>query len=420
MKKIYDTIIVGGGLSGLCTASRLNAENPKHNLIILEKNQQAGGCIQTHHEQGYIAEIGPHGFLDNCDESKSLMAEAGLDREVVTAPLIDFVRYVYLNGKLNLIPQTPLKIIKAPLIPWPDKFRVLLDLFRPPLEGQPTVAKWVEYRFGKAILPYMDAALTGTYAGDYERLKIDAVMPGVRNLERKHGSVIKGAMARIRAARKKNNRKKLSMPAMTSFPKGMQYLTDKLAKPFAESGTLQTGVEAVKLEKADNFWQVEAQNGQVFQAANLAVALPVNKSLPLIKQIDHNMPVEAIPEARIVTVVFGYGPEASLPPGFGFLVPESEKRFILGTLFSSNMFPGRAPDGHIVFETFIGGRRHPERAELDDQELIMRAEREVTEILDLPGKPLYSKVLRTAWGIPQLEDQAAELLAWKKSLEARE
>ena len=83
-----------------------------------------------------------------------------------------------MTGKLQLIPQSPLKIIKAPLISWKDKFRVLGDLFKKPLAGEPTVAKWAHYRFGKALLPYVDAVFTGTYAGDYNELKIDAVMPG--------------------------------------------------------------------------------------------------------------------------------------------------------------------------------------------------------------------------------------------------
>ncbi|HBG20396.1 MAG TPA: protoporphyrinogen oxidase, partial [Desulfobulbaceae bacterium] len=75
---------------------------------------RTGGVIATHRNQGYTAEIGPHGFLDNCPESRQILAETGLDRESLQAPLIDFVRYVYLHGLLNLIPQTPKKILMAP------------------------------------------------------------------------------------------------------------------------------------------------------------------------------------------------------------------------------------------------------------------------------------------------------------------
>ncbi len=420
MTESYDTIIVGGGLSGLTAAQKLTFKNPDHNLLILEKRSRTGGCIQSHHQQRYIAEIGPHGFLDNCQESKELLAETGLDNESVKAPLLKFVRYVYLHGKLNLIEQTPFKLLKAPLIPWKDKFRVLKELVRPPLRGEPTVAKWVDYRFGPALLPYLDAALTGTYAGDFNRLKIDAVMPGVRKIEKEHGSVIRGLLTNMWRAKKSGSKQKLAMPAMTSFPGGMQRLTDKLAEPFLDAGKIRTETTVTKISKLDGEWQVETEDGQFFQSKNLVVALPINASLALLRDIDPDMPLQSVPEPKIATVVFGFDNGATLPPGFGFLTPEVEKRFTLGTLFSSNMFPGRAPEGHIVFETLIGGRRHPERLELSDAELIASAQAEVKEILNLPGEPAYTKVLRSAWGIPQLEENYPKLLDWKEQLETRE
>ena len=228
MSNHRDTIIVGGGLSGLTIAHKLKQNDPENRFVILEKNSQTGGVIRSFRENGYLAEIGPHGFLDNCPESRTLLAETGLDRECIKASLSTFVRYVCLNGRLNLIPQSPLKIIRAPLIPWKDKIRVLGELFRPPLEGEPTVAKWADHRFGKALLPYIDAVFTGTYAGDYNELKIDAVMPGIRALEKQYGSVIRGLISKARGAKKKNaSAKKPALPAMTSFPEGMQRLARK-------------------------------------------------------------------------------------------------------------------------------------------------------------------------------------------------
>jgi len=173
MNENYQTLILGGGLSGLTVAHKLKLHAPNHRFCILEKSNRTGGVIKTHRENGFITEIGPHGFLDNCEESKRILQETGLDQEAVKAPLIDFVRYVYFNGKLNLIPQTPRKILLAPLIPWTAKLRVLADLWKPALEGEPTVAKWINHRFGAALLPYVDAVFTGTYAGDFDKLTID-------------------------------------------------------------------------------------------------------------------------------------------------------------------------------------------------------------------------------------------------------
>ena len=413
---ITDTIIIGAGLSGLVIAHKINQQRPDRSVLVIEKDHHTGGVIKSFSENGFHAEYGPHGFLDNCEQSRTLLAETGLETECVRASLQTFVRYVCMNGKLMMIPQSPLKIIKAPLIAWKDKFRVLGDLFKKPLDGEPTVAKWADYRFGSALLPYVDAVFTGTYAGDYNQLKIDAVMPGVRALEQTHGSVIRGAVAKARLARKnKEKGKKLQMPSMTSFPDGMERLPARLTEIIGPDSILQ-GTEVTGLQRADSGWMVETTHAQ-FHANNVVVALPVNPSLHILGAIDSAAPLAQIPDAWITTVVFGFK-GAALPPGFGYLIPEKEQRFTLGTLFSSNMFPNRAPDGHIVFETLIGGRRHPERNDLDDETLIREALADVKGLLDLPAQPDFTRVLRPKGGIPQLEAGYQELLAWRNKLVA--
>lgn len=414
--KRKNTIIIGGGLSGLTVAHKLRLHDPDHSLLVLEKSDRTGGVIQTHREEGFIGEIGPHGFLDNCEESKTILKETGLDREVVQAPLIDFVRYVYHRKKLQCIPQTPLKISMAPLIPWKDKFRVLAEAWQPPLEGEPTVAKWAAHRFGPALLPYVDAVFTGTYAGDFDRLCIDAVMPGVRALEKEHGSVIKGVVRKMLEKRKqRGSKKKIGMPSMTSFPKGMERLPERLTECLKPEEELLLNCPAASISREDGYWAVQTTRG-LFEADNLVLAIPVNGSLKLLESITDDAPLATVPDAWISTVVFGFGPGNELPPGFGYLIPESEKKFTLGSLFTSNMFPGRAPDGHIVFETLIGGRRHPEKLELDESEIISRALSEVQDILGIRDEPIYTKYYRADSGIPQLEQGYTGLLDWRDTL----
>ncbi len=414
MNDHYQTIIIGGGLSGLTVAHKLRLTKPNHRFLVIEKSGRTGGVIATHREEGYTAEIGPHGFLDNCRESREILTETGLDRECVKAPLIDFVRYVYLHGRMNLIPQTPKKILMAPLIPWHAKLRVLAELWQPVLEGEPTVAKWIAHRFGPAILPYADAVYTGTYAGDFDRLTIDSVMPGLRALEREHGSVLRGALQRLRAGRKgKSEKKQFVMPAMTSFPQGMARLPERLTEHLSEGRDLLLNTAVSALQPVGNGWQVETTRG-VLQAGNVVIALPINAALRLLAAIDTAIPEKAVPEAWLATVVLGFSDRVQLPPGFGFLTPECEGRFALGALFSSNMFPARAPDGRIVFEVLVGGRRHPERLELDDKTLTEKAFEDVRQILGISADPAYSTVFRSSGGIPQLERNYPALLAWRR------
>ena len=297
MNDSYQTLIIGGGLSGLVVAHKLRLHKPSHRFAVLEKGKRTGGVIATHCDQGYVSERGPHGFLDNCLESQQILAETGLDRESIKAPLIDFVRYVRLNGKLNLIPQTPGKILMAPLIPWHAKLRVLAELWQPILEGEPTVAKWVQHRFGPALLPYLDAVYTGTYAGDFDRLTIDSVMPGLRTLEKKYGSVLRGLVTSFLAKRKNHHEKTpFKMPAMTSFATGMQRLPEKLTEHLTPGRDLFLSTTVTGVQATGNGWLLESSEGQ-FKAKNLVFAVPVNSALQLLANIDPAIPETSIPSS---------------------------------------------------------------------------------------------------------------------------
>ncbi len=413
MKKTKkDTLIIGAGLSGLTVAWKLK-QIQGHSILLLEQSARAGGAISSHSEDGYLAEGGPHGFLDNCAESQSLLTETGLDKECLKAALSKFVRYVCMDSKLRLIPQSPPKILAAPLISPLAKLRVAGDFFKKPLTGEPTVSEWVQHRFGKALLPYVDAVFTGTYAGDLERLVIDGVMPGVRKIEKEHGSIIYGLLKKMKAAKKTNKGKKKGLPAMTSFPTGMSRLAERLYEAL-KSDEIKTDSPALEISRENDGWKVETE-GEIFCCHNLVLAVPVNASLALLSNFT-TPPQTTIPEARIVTIALGFGAGASLPPGFGYLTPEKEQRFCLGALFSSNMFPGRAPKDHILLEALVGGRRHPERLELDDDTLIKEAVQDLQQLLNLPNPPSYARVLRPRGGIPQLEKGYPALLKWRNSM----
>jgi len=416
----YDVIVVGAGLTGLSVARFLRDKRPETRLLILERNSQPGGAIRSHYEEGYLAECGAHGFLDNCLESRVIVHLAGLDGEVEKAPLEKFGRFICLDGALQKIPQKPGAILRAPLISWPQKLRILADLWKKPLAGEPTVAQWVEYRFGKALVPFADAVFTGTYAGDIKRLVMDGVMPGVRGLEKESGSVLRGLLKKqMRKKREGAEKQGKGLPAMTSFHAGMGRLAQGLALPFEATREImyQTTVKAVS--RNDDLWQV--QTGQnSFLCRHLVLALPVNAALPLLGDLDgiKPPPLAAIPEARIATVALGFSDEARIPFGFGYLAPESEERFALGALFSSHMFPGRAPEGCQLIEALVGGRRHPERLELSDGELIDAVCRDLDGLMELPDAPVFARVLRPESGIPQFEEGYPELLAWRQQTHA--
>ncbi len=411
-----DTIIVGGGLSGLAVGHFLKKKKKNAEFLILEKGERPGGAVESLHDQGYLAEWGPHGFLDNSEASCEILADTGLEYEAQKAPLGRFVRYICLNGELRLIPQSPQKIIASNLLPLTAKLRVLADLWKKPLLGEQTVARWVEHRFGPALLPFADAVFTGTYAGNFEKLSIDATMPGVRGLELRSGSVLRGLLGKLKEKKKRNGSPKKELPSMVSFSRGMGRLVEGLA----EGLPVRCHSPVVRIGRSEGGFEVETE-GNRYSCRSLVLALSANQGLKLLHEAaftEEPPPVARLGQARIANVVLGFAAErAEIPFGFGFLAPESEKRFALGALFSTHMFPGRAPDGHVMLEALVGGRRHPERLELDDAELIERTCDDLSRLLPLPEPPVYARVLRPKHAIPQLELGHQGLLAWRDKLQ---
>ena len=166
MPETHEILIVGAGLSGLSTAHFLHTSAPDLDILMLEQDGRPGGAVRSFRENGYLAEWGPHGFLDNNPASRALLSETGLDRIAQKAPLGSFVRYVCHGGKLVQLPQKPQALLATPLLSPLGKLRLLGDLFKKPRSAEQSVGQWAAYRFGSEILPLVDAAITEARSGD--------------------------------------------------------------------------------------------------------------------------------------------------------------------------------------------------------------------------------------------------------------
>ena len=403
-----DVLITGAGLSGLSCAHFLKKYNPALSVVVLEKTDRVGGVINSYAEAGFLAEAGPHGYLDNKPESQEIVQDLQLGSLVQKAPLADFKRYLCKDGQLMALPQKPSELVSSSLLSIPAKLRLLVEPFIKPVQGHPTVSDWAETRFGKGVLPLVDAAVTGTFSGDFTRLSMDAVMPGVRMLEKKYGSLFRGFKEK-----KKEKKKSAVLPSMVSFPEGMVTLVKRLA--VETDIVFASGVQSVR--KTSQGFEVETKK-KTRTCSHLVSALPVNGGLHLLSSF--KPPVDHIPESAICNIVLGFKDTGFIPKAFGFLVPECENRFILGCMFTTRMFPGRAPDGHVLLEVLVGGRRHPERVELRDHELLDRTVADLGDLVDLPGKPLFRKVIRPTGGIPQLEEDHLSLLEWRDTIQQQQ
>jgi oxygen-dependent protoporphyrinogen oxidase len=272
-----------------------------------------------------------------------------------------------------------------------------------------SVADFVRRRFGREFLDYaIGPFVAGVYAGDPEGLSLRSAFPPMHEFERDHGGVIKGAMRTAKARKARNTARGKTGPSqLVSFDGGMAELTDRLAEALGERLVLGTEVTSLR-PLAGSRWEVGLKDGdgeRTVSADAVVVSSPADVAAALVEPLhaEATALLREIPYAPVASIFLGLGrAEVSHPlDGFGFLVPEVERRRILGTIFSSSLFERRAPEGAVALTTFVGGMRQPELVALDDRELVEMVVDELRDIIGVRGVPEYARVTRWERAIPQ-------------------
>ena len=152
-----------------------------------------------------------------------------------------------------------------------------------------------------------------------------------------------------------------------SFRHGLGSLVTAMATQLGDALQLNTPVEAIR--RHANGWQVTVnRQGQreVTEHSAVLLAAPAHRlaSIQLDAGNDASLAwLGDIHYAAVTVLVLGFRREDVAHPldGFGALIPEVEKQAILGAIFSSSLFPGRAPAGHVTLTCYLGGSRSPDR-----------------------------------------------------------
>ncbi len=399
--------VVGGGISGLAAAWRLRGAGCE--VVLLEADPCHGGKVRSEAVDGYLVEHGPNGFLDSRRQVLELARDAGLGARITQADLAAARRYLYLDGALKEAPHGPASFLAGSLLSARGKARMLAEPFvraRRSTEDE-SVLDFATRRIGReAAERLVDPMVTGIFAGDTSRLSLRAAFPRLHRLEQDHGGLMRGMVAMMRA--RKAGLDSASGPAgtLTSFPGGLGELIVALASGLGQAAHTARPVRA--LERIGHRWRVRAAGGEPIEADAVVLATPTDVTARLVASVAPGAvgPLEDIRYAPAAVVALGF-PVGGLPrplDGFGYLVPSGERRRVLGVLWSSTIFPGRAPAGHALIRTIVGGARHPELLDLDDEALIevVVTELSVTMGGALPA-PVFARVVRWPQGIPQYE-----------------
>jgi len=408
MKRIA---VVGGGLSGLTVAYALLQKKADIHVTILEADTRPGGKIWTDRANGFLCEKGANGFLDNKPKTLELCRSLGI--EPLRSNENSKKRYIFLNGNLNALPESPAAFIKSDLISWGGKLRMLLEYNAPKGPEDETVADFIIRRLGKEALDKLiDPMASGIYAGDPYRMSMKSCFARIKELEQEYGGLFK-ALLKIRKQKKQQLRKakeeggdaKVSVApggTLTSFYNGAQTLTDALARELGDRVSL--GVSVHGISRTGNAYQLHTSKDTV-ESDIIIIASPAYAAAGILKDLDSEMSrtLLDIPYPHVSVVCFGYRKEkvGHLLNGFGFLVPHIEGRKILGTLWDSSIFPNRASEGYALLRTMVGGAKSPETASLADDTIISMVFDELKPILTLRSDPDMIRIYRWEKAIPQ-------------------
>jgi oxygen-dependent protoporphyrinogen oxidase len=396
-----DVIVVGAGISGLAAAFHLQRRGCV--VRVLEAAPRAGGVIGSHRRDSVLYETGPNSTLDTTPLIAELLNAAGIAGERIDATAAAAKRFVLRGGRLVALPTSPGAFLATPLFSLRAKLALAREAFVPPAPPhcEESVAAFVRRRLGAEFLDYaIEPFVAGVYAGDPERLSVQAAFPRLHALEQRYRSLIRGQFLGARERAYAPDRAK-NVATSFSFREGMQSLTDALAG--ALHG-LETGVRVVRLAQLDDgTFEVEG-DGRAVRARAIVLAVPSDVAATLVRQTAPAaaQALEAIPYAPVAVVASAYrrADVKHALDGFGFLVPRKEGRPILGTLFSSSMFDGRAPAGTVLLSTFVGGSRNPDFARASPDAIARQVDGELAALLGARS-PQWHEVIGWPRAIPQ-------------------
>ena len=397
---MIDVVVVGAGIAGLSCAQRI-ADSGRE-VCLVEASGHVGGMIQSVRFDDYLLERGPNTIQKSTPQTEAIIDRLGLGRRVVEAGASGSRRYIVKRGRLVEVPAGLIPAVRTPLFSIRGKLRILAEPFRPTLpdsSADESVASFVRRRMGKEFLDYaVDPFVSGVHSGDPERLSIRHAFPQMKALEEAGGSLIRGAF------NTRKERRALPPPRwkMFSFPGGLSELTTALHDRLGDKVRLSTPV--TDIEPVEDVWRVHSPSAS-FDCRSLVWAAPP-RCFPAESPVRMPTHVMEIVHPPLATVHLGY-PAAAVGhslDGFGFLVPFVERDVtILGALFSSSLFDGRAPEGHVLLTCFVGGRRQPDLTGLPDDELLCRTESDINRLLHISDAPTFRSIHRRHEAIPQYE-----------------
>lgn len=398
-------IVLGAGISGLATAFQL--QQAGHSVTVLEKNPVPGGSMVSEQADGYLIDYGPNSGLETTPVIRKLVDALGLTDEMIYANEEGNKRYILKNGELIPLPMNPPQFFKTKLFSANAKLRLLAEPFigRSNDGYYQSISEFVTRRLGKEFLDYaINPFVAGVYAGNPDNLSVKSAFPKLYALEENYGGLIKGTIKGAKERKKRGEESKQSAK-MFSFRNGMQTFAKALADKLE---TIEYNCTVNKVVKSEGGYKVLfEQNGEAKElaASKILSTVPayVASSIfgDLDKELARHLNEVYYPPVMVLYLGFDQSVIGTNLDGFGFLIPEKEKRSFLGAIWSSVIFKNRAPEGKAAFTIFVGGARSPEIFELGEEKVYSKVLNEFKTIMKINGEPEFVRKKLWKKAIPQ-------------------
>jgi oxygen-dependent protoporphyrinogen oxidase len=335
-------------------------------------------------------------------------------------------RFVWWEGRLRPTPSGP-DVVTFDLMSLLGKIRAGLGAagFKNPLpDYEESVEQFVRRNLGAEVFERLiEPFCSGVYAGDPAKLSMKAAFGKVYDLEAKGGSIIGGVLALLKE--KKANPPPPRDPALPPKPAG------QTVGSFREGlTTLPTAIAARLGDRVKLGWALqritpvaggyELAYATPDGASSLVKARAVALTVPAYVAADLVRP--AAPRAADALAAFDYPPVAAVTvaypasairpdrlaadgslPGFGQLHPRSQAIVTLGTIYSSSLFPGRAPSGTVELLCYIGGATNRGIKDQDEDAIVAQVDKDLRSMLIKDDAAPPTKIGVRVWprAIPQ-------------------
>ncbi len=419
-------VIVGGGIAGLATAFSLQDHASEAGLslacTLIEADRHWGGKILTERVDDLLIEAGPDSFLSQKPWALELCGKLGLADRIINTNVTDKKAFVFSRGRLRELPEGMVVIVPSKLGPFvrsglvslPGLARMGLDLVLPAKRdgGDESLASFFTRRLGReAFERLVEPLMAGIYAGDATQMSLRATFPRFAEIERQHGSVIRGMLAARKSA---GPRPSTGAPARTMFVTldgGLSELVDTLVGRIKSQGTtlrqgeVVTNIQPRSHAQTGRGYGVTLQSGATLPADAVVLTTPAYVTADLLRPISPAAaePLSRIPYASTATVSLAYEADAvgQAVRGFGFVVPRVEQRRLLAATWTSRKWAHRAPPSRVLVRCYLGGVGREGLLEREDPAIVTMVREELAELAGIKAAPTYATIYRWWRGMPQ-------------------